>query len=664
MHRTESRRSGVVTQRLILLVALASLLLGGCTDDLIEALLGAAAPSVNPSEQGLTIAQFDQDARRVALPNDVVLLALNQELAAMGKSQLTGTARNMPIRIPFSGPIDYPFTATDGSFDAGAAAAWATHVFVIDTTPGPTQPALPYYAGGNFKAVYQDSNNDLVLVPSSTQFAANTTYAVVVTTGVTDLNGNPVYPSIPMTMVRQTSALVDGSGHSTSSLLTDSEAQQLETLRQGLAPLFTVLSGSGIQRSDVALMFTFKTETTDSTATTAGLISTVEGSGALNGASTNLQWITSALGVSDSPASAGDFKSAFAGVPVNAIQAIYHGFYACSSFMSSDGSGDYIMTGTPGNVCPNSDPIVGSGNIDFWLAKPIAALTGIAVFQHGITRDSTDFIAVANTLASIGVATIAINLWDHGDRIYSIAGSEVPFVRPDDPSKTVGYLLQSRFDVTYLASIANNNTELQNAAILGSAPGALFYVGQSLGSIVGAGVALNSVQSFDAVLLNVPGGDLVDIVLEGAIGSQELIPEVAATVGQAVGSTDLNATLLGIELATRHALFAGLSDPLALYNPGSPPSTATLVQQMTGDEVIPNSDTELLSRVMALTTYSDGAGTKSTSRSRWIYNPSNYTPANAGHGFLLDALTTATTKGQTQMATWLATGNILDPSVP
>jgi len=350
------------------------------------------------------------------------------------------------------------------------------------------------------------------------------------------------------------------------------------------------------------------------------------------------------------------------------VSKIYQGSFTCVSALSSDtATGDYTLQGVfPTGNCPDSTVGLPANQITFYLSTPSTSPAGIAVFQHGITRTNQDFLAVADALAQIGYATIAINLWDHGTRIYKLLdNSDAQFVRPDDPSRTVGYLLQSRLDIIREATIAKSNAEIATA--IGGAPAKLVFVWQSLGSIVGTLASKNGAGvAFDSMLFNVPGGDVADIVLNGDIGTQ-LIPAVAAVVGQAVGSPELNATLLGIELAARHAVFAGRVDPLAIFSPTSPVTAPTLLQQMTGDSTIGNSDTELLNRVMALTTRNDGdAGSpfSGTTPTRWIYNPANYTPATAGHGFLLDGLTSATAKGQTQMASWLATGSVTDPSAP
>jgi hypothetical protein len=660
--------SGRLAAHALLTVLTLSLALAGC-GDIIELSEGAAEPDIAAGEGGAVFAQFDPDNRRLALPNDVVLA----DLVAEGLL-VDGTARNMPIRIPFSGRIRYPFADDPPTFDAATVAAWGASVFVTDGAT--TFPAIPSYVGGDFKAVYLDRHNDLVLVPGDTQFTNGTTYAVVVTKDVKDASGSAIAESVAMYLVKQTSPIWKD-GYCYSSLVDDAKCKALETLRAGLeaSGLFPLLAAGGIATKDIALLFTFKVESTDSTSPTTGsgaLIAGVHdatiGGTPVSGA--DIVWHTGAVPDTDF-ANALDFKAVFgAQASVTAIDKIYGGYYSCMNFLDSDGAGDWELDlpdpgFTVGTDCPNATGFTGS--LEFWLSVPPAASfppAGVVIFQHGITRDSTDFIAVANTLAGANYATIAIDIWAHGTRAYQILGQDVQYVRPDDPAKTVAYQLQTRADILHLLKLVNTNTELR-LAWGDTAPASVHFVGQSLGGILGSLAGASALATFDTMILNVAGGDLVDVILEGEIGG-EVIPAVAAKFKQEIGSPELNATLLGLEMGVRHALFAGLADPLAVYDPTAAAITVpdpVLLQQISGDSVVPNDNSELLSRVMELATWRDGDGNQTDTRSRWIYDRRNYGDGTAGHGFLLDnEVPAATTAGQTQMATFIVTGTVDDPS--
>jgi hypothetical protein len=161
----------------------------------------------------------------------------------------------------------------------------------------------------------------------------------------------------------------------------------------------------------------------------------------------------------------------------------------------------------------------------------------------------------------------------------------------------------------------------------------------------------------------------VDIVINGAFGPG-LRAAVAAGSGIDTSTRDgqevLNSTMLGVELAAAHAVFKGGIDPLS--SASSSNSAELLLQQITGDLTVPNSNTDLLSLAKGLTTYNDGNGPlDNITRSRWVFDPDNYAPLegstdSAVHRFLVDWKTEATLRGQQQAACFLATGKVLDPS--
>jgi len=132
------------------------------------------------------------------------------------------------------------------------------------------------------------------------------------------------------------------------------------------------------------------------------------------------------------------------------------------------------------------------------------------------------------------------------------------------------------------------------------------------------------------------------------------------------GQETLNSTMLGVELAAAHAVFKGGIDPLS--SASSSNSAKLLLQQITGDLTVPNSNTDLLSLAKGLTTYNDGnIASDNVTRSRWIFDPASYKPSEgstdlAVHRFLVDWKTEATLRGQQQAACFLATGKVLDPS--
>ena len=94
--------------------------------------------------------------------------------------------------------------------------------------------------------------------------------------------------------------------------------------------------------------------------------------------------------------------------------------------------------------------------------------TGLVIFQHGITSNKDAVFAIANTLAGYGFATISTDMWGHGERTYEDTNtngiladdSGAAFLRPDNPSLTVGYFSQSQYDLFRLRDLLKYNNEL------------------------------------------------------------------------------------------------------------------------------------------------------------------------------------------------------------
>ena len=129
-------------------------------------------------------------------------------------------------------------------------------------------------------------------------------------------------------------------------------------------------------------------------------------------------------------------------------------------------------------------------------------------------------------------------------------------------------------------------------------------------------------------LYNNPGGDLVDCY-NGAFEAYVLLLPLDCTSTRD-GQETLNSTMLGVELAA-YAVFKGGR------NASSSNSAELLLQQVTGDLTVPNSNTDLLSLAKGLTTYNDGNNAlDNVTRSRWIF--ANYAPLAVQIQLYIDSL--------------------------
>ena len=701
----------------------------------------------------LIVAQNSIPSGRVPLPNDLILARINEIRVSTGQAALNGTSPNMPVRIPFTNSIDVP--DFDYSSEAGMTMAvqWASNILIVPlglsdaadadpqakadylailnnpiTATEETAPflALPTHdAAGNpisltlgeqmytgkFKTVYQDANHDLVLVPRTTTSTSSGTfkkgrkYALIIKKSLKE----GLIEDTLFAVLKSDDPLYEGTTIKNPLLIAQdadlATVITLETLRLGFA---SILTAASLSKEEVAVVQTFMSEY--STATETAVTESLIGAMFLNAINTAkaannpIAWATAIPGSSTTDAAtAFDYKSVFqgAGISVDNISNILSGFYTCQNFLANFGSDETPVwtldlpnrANTPGADCPHTNNNL-EGKIQFWLAVPSVSITGIVVYQHGINRNKDDFAAVANTFAGAGLATIAIDSWNHGTRTYEDADGDglvesttsmdsnnpgdsgLLYIRPDNPFLSVGYTVQTLVDIGQLTIMLKSNTALLSSLGLTVADDpTLHFVGHSLGGIFGsmASVLLGSLGTppYTRMVLNTPGGDLTDIVLQSPTFGPVIKAGVAETLGLPNPSPELNATMLGLELGTMHALAAGNVEPLIFANRDTPASI--LLQEIKGDNVVPNSNSELLARTMGLTKMKDGEGAADVSESRvqWIFDPSNYT-ANpsvnpndnpAGHGFFIDGQTSATVQGQLQALCYLLRGNILDPSL-
>ena len=181
-------------------LTLASMFLfGGCAEQVLENSTSDTVPSTTSGEETFSgvKAQFSSTIGRVPQPSDLILNSLNSALVAAGGTALTGVNRQMPIRIPFSGSLASLYS-DNGSWNSTNGLKLAQNLLIFPSdnasavvTPWPKfDKANNSVTGGKFKAVQQDSNHDLVLVPDSDTFVDNKTYVVVVKKSLGDSSGN------------------------------------------------------------------------------------------------------------------------------------------------------------------------------------------------------------------------------------------------------------------------------------------------------------------------------------------------------------------------------------------------------------------------------------------------------------------------------------------
>ena len=224
-----------------------------------------------------------------------------------------------------------------------------------------------------------------------------TTYVGYVTGAVKDTSGKGLIANPIMAMVRLSSPLFDGA-HSTVTLLTDAQAAALEPLRAAMKPVFDGLEAAGVGRSSIALAFAFTTQSE------ASVLDRLY-------AYPNVPPVSQAI--PDSPLYLADATAQYTasagalGVPFGAIGKVLVGAFVTPLAITGPGS-----TLDPANPQPSIVPFV------LYLPKSAPPTAGypITIFDHGLTRFRNDSIAIANTIAQTGRATIAMDILFNGDR--------------------------------------------------------------------------------------------------------------------------------------------------------------------------------------------------------------------------------------------------------
>jgi len=404
-----------------------------------------------------TFALFDLEALQFPFPNDLLkqggaTLALptaGNPLAAAANS-LDGLSTVAPILFPFDHPVDRQ--------------SFADALIIVNVTQDAHFGERPAVAvtcadtGATFGLACGSAAN--LAVTPVTPLREHSTYLIAVGPGVVDAAGKAVAASTMTNLLKAASPLVDidpathavTAIHSTLLIgkylgatetvadLTVAETTSLvglELIRQSYATLYglleTTLPGLGvlsapIMRDDVAVMIPYTTESLTGemvaiaaavaeappTFTVTSVTSPVDaalggtpipvelfpgfGFSALNPTPTN-----TALGLDNS-----------AGVASGNIAAVVEGSFASRDYQGATG---YFHDADSDGVLDST-----SSTIPFTLCLPNATLFAgqaapVVVFEHGLLANRDFLFAIADTLAARGIATAAIDLVAHGDRV-------------------------------------------------------------------------------------------------------------------------------------------------------------------------------------------------------------------------------------------------------
>lgn len=666
-------------------------------------------PATNPGGDPVTAvltAQFDPSNGVLPFPNNLLLsgsgdLTLNPPVAdptnfgdpAVALSALDGFSTVAPWSFSFDRPID-PSTVVPGSSVRMFEVQLVFGTIAVQSIKRELTPGAEYVAVAS-------GPTSVAIVPTQ-PLQEMTAYMAVVTNGITDQSGNAATPSQTYFLTKRTTPLVDAAGVSTEPLLPNASARALEPLRQLVNAQEFAAASKGINRDDIVLSFTATTQAvtpvlnvirSQATATTSQIaqacpapsVCLTTASVLPAGASPGIADIY--IGVTQVPYYLGVPSQTKPTAPLTDFwKAAPGGYVPPFSGLGLDPTSTNVTVANPIPVKTADQmvpvmitvPNASSGRI-----KPVAGWP-VVIFQHGITGNRTQALALADTMASIGYAVVSIDKPLHGisdptnpfyikNSPFGAVASERTFdldfqnnqtgaTGPDgiiDSSGAwfvnLGSLLTARDNLRQaqadLSVLALNIPRMDiNGDGLPDFDGSnINFVGLSLGAM--NGIPFLAVEpTVSNAILSVPGGGIAQLLS----ASQSFGPVIRAglqAAGVAPDSADYNQFLLIAQTVLDSA------DPIN-WGALTAETNSVLLQQVKDDTVVPNAvataplaGTEPLIRVMGL-----DAITQTTSAAAGIRGAVRM--IQGGHGSLLDpsAGPTVTAEMQGQAGSMIATG--------
>ena len=179
---------------------------------------------------------------------------------------------------------------------------------------------------------------------------------------------------------------------------------------------------------------------------------------------------------------------------------------------------------TNGVAAPENGPSENWERFLMVLPKHPAGPAGapVVVYGHGLMVSKETMVAVASDNARRGVATVGIDIPNHGER-QDEGGFLLDIARPETFGRLTSMTLQGEIDnLSMMRSVEQHFGDLRfEAPLLGSAPprldpSRLLYEGTSMGGVLGA-AEVPLAPELDGAFLQVPGVGIVDIIVHSAL---------------------------------------------------------------------------------------------------------------------------------------------------
>ncbi len=278
----------------------------------------------------------------------------------------------------------------------------------------------------------------------------------MLTSGIQDMDGNDSTPDAQYFLAKKPDPLVDANGNSTEPGLDDATAGLLEGLRQVVQTHLAAAASQGIDRDDVTVTWTAITQGIKPVSKIVRSLTQPAPAMAFP-----LGMNTSAFGLPGlADLSAGIITLPYySGVPsldnptaplTESWSAAPGAYIPPFNALGLDPTSTHVTTANPIPVITDmqtvplliSTPSAASGH-----QKPAAGWP-VAIFGHGITGNRVQLLTVADTLASVGIAVIAMDFPMHG-------------ISPDESPQLAGLYIENHpvfgpmanertFDVDYI----------------------------------------------------------------------------------------------------------------------------------------------------------------------------------------------------------------------
>ncbi len=647
-------------------------------------LAGCGVSSNNPSPSPNPNAGF---SARFALSTTGYILPFPNDLYFNGSTDGTVNIPGLPNPDDYTNPLvgintldGFSTTApTTEAFTAPLAASSLTpsaiSVFEVTTDPsrgfvvtGIVRELVP---GVDYTATPSTSDASVLEITPTTALDSESSYLVVLTDAIEDTSGDAAAPSATFAEIKQD--IANGTVSSNPTLA------QVEPL---FGAMFQAAAGAGIAPANVIATWTFSTQSE------GAVLSTVAANvqpGAITLVDTGL-----------TTANVNPALPGYAEIYVGDITVPYYSGVPTQSDPTPPltdfwhGAGGSLLTRYNPAPVPTTTltipvlmtiPAPGSPYFQFGGQYPPSGWP-IAIFQHGITGDRTNMLAVADTYAQSGVAAIAIDLPLHGitdtanpfyqaccERTFNLpaglfTGSPQPGTIASSGSYFINlsYLLTSRDNLreaevdllrltetlpaaSFQAALAGGGTQSEqfNAD-------STYFSSLSLGAIVGIPYLTEVPQipgygttiKVQSATLSSPGGKIAYLL--------ETSPTFAPQINAGLAQVGLfPGTVAYDEFFQQAQTIVDEGDPLnyaAAAATNFPINMTEIVgdpqQGNPPDQVVPNWTTDLLANAMSLTQY--GQTTLDPNGLRSIVR---YTAGS--HGSLLDPTSNPTVTFQEQL---------------